>query len=79
MPVADRERLAGVCGTSNGFLQNIAYGYRAPGPALCVQIERATSGAVRRWDLRPDDWHLIWPELVGTEGAPEVRQGVARD
>jgi len=38
----------------------------------CVQIERATAGAVRRWDLRPDDWHLIWPELVGSEGAPAV-------
>ena len=25
-----------------------------------------------RWDLRPDDWHRIWPELIGTEGAPEV-------
>jgi len=27
-------------------------------------IERATNGAVRRQDLRPDDWHLIWPELA---------------
>ena len=38
----------------------------------CVAIERATDGAVRRWDLRPDDWHQIWPELVGAEGAPDV-------
>lgn len=37
----------------------------------CVPIERATGGAVRRWDLRPDDWHRIWPELIGAEGAPE--------
>lgn len=22
--------------------------------------------------LRPDDWHRIWPELIGTEGAPTV-------
>lgn len=36
----------------------------------CLAIERATSGAVRRWDLRPDDWASIWPELIGTEGAP---------
>lgn len=27
---------------------------------------------VARWLLRPDDWHVIWPELVGTEGAPPV-------
>ena len=28
-----------------------------------VDIERFTDGVVRRWDLRPDDWHRIWPEL----------------
>jgi DNA-binding transcriptional regulator YdaS (Cro superfamily) len=37
----------------------------------CPEIELATAGAVRRWDLRPGDWHLVWPELVGAEGAPE--------
>lgn len=30
----------------------------------CVAIERATSGAVTREDLRPDDWQSIWPELA---------------
>lgn len=29
----------------------------------CVQIEQITGGAVTRKDLRPDDWHEIWPEL----------------
>ena len=29
----------------------------------CVQIEQATGGQVTRRDLRPDDWHEIWPEL----------------
>lgn len=46
-------------------------GGRRPVPVeRCVQIERATNGAVRRWTLRPTDWHRIWPELIGTEGAP---------
>ncbi|WP_043565293.1 YdaS family helix-turn-helix protein [Acidovorax sp. KKS102] len=37
---------------------------RRPVPVrYCNAIERATSGAVSRRDLRPDDWHLIWPEL----------------
>lgn len=35
----------------------------------CPTIERATAGAVTRRDLRPDDWHHIWPELV-TEDHP---------
>lgn len=30
----------------------------------CAVIEEATDGAVSRRDLRPDDWHLIWPELA---------------
>ena len=38
----------------------------------CAAIEAATGRAVMRWDLRPDDWHRIWPELVGAEGAPAV-------
>ena len=33
----------------------------------CVQIEQATNSEVTRKDLRPNDWHLIWPELK--EGA----------
>ncbi|EKD96592.1 MAG: hypothetical protein ACD_23C01388G0002 [uncultured bacterium] len=36
----------------------------------CNAIERATSGAVTRRDLRPDDWHLIWPELASEPSAP---------
>lgn len=30
----------------------------------CVAIETATQGQVTRKDLRPDDWHLIWTELL---------------
>lgn len=44
----------------------------AIGPALAMRLESASSGSIRRWDLRPDDWHMIWPELVGTEGAPSI-------
>jgi DNA-binding transcriptional regulator YdaS (Cro superfamily) len=38
----------------------------------CAAIEAATSGQVRRWDLRPGDWHRIWPELVAADGAPPI-------
>ena len=39
----------------------------------CPAIERATSGAVTRRDLRPDDWHCIWPELI-TPAHPAPQQ-----
>lgn len=70
LTVPERKVLAALCETSVGFLQNVAYGYRACGAALASDIERATDGAVRRWELRPDDWHRIWPELLGVDGAP---------
>ncbi len=38
----------------------------------CVRIERETNFELRRWDLRPNDWHENWPELVGKKGAPPV-------
>ncbi|WP_462387264.1 YdaS family helix-turn-helix protein [Acidovorax sp. Q11] len=36
----------------------------------CCAIEVATCGAVTRRELRPDDWHLIWPELANAGGRP---------
>lgn len=41
-------------------------------PNRAAAIEAATGGSVRRWDCRPDDWFLIWPELIGQKGAPAV-------
>ena len=38
----------------------------------CAAIEQATDRVVMRWDLRPDDWWKIWPELIGKKGAPAV-------
>jgi DNA-binding transcriptional regulator YdaS (Cro superfamily) len=66
---------------SDAQIRQWQHGYenRQPSPENCVAIEQATEGRVRRWDLRPEDWHRIWPELIGTEGAPalpETKEGV---
>lgn len=37
---------------------------------LAADIE--ANGGPLRWALRPHDWHRIWPELVGADGAPDV-------
>jgi DNA-binding transcriptional regulator YdaS (Cro superfamily) len=42
---------------------------------LAVDVEAVTK--YKRWHLRPSDWHLIWPELIGTKGAPTVKSAVA--
>lgn len=73
----ERGRLAAVAaaaGLSPSFLSQVANGRRGAPAERCVQIEEATGRAVRRWDLRPDDWHRIWPELIGADGAPDVPQ-----
>lgn len=67
----ERRRLAASCGTSFFHLRNVAFSGKPCGLKLAVDIERETAGQVRRWDTRPHDWHEIWPELVGAEGAPE--------
>ena len=65
---------AATLGISPVYLSQLAAGQggREPSPELCVRIEVATSATVARWDLRPADWHLIWPELIDAEGAPPV-------
>jgi DNA-binding transcriptional regulator YdaS (Cro superfamily) len=67
-------RLANSIGAYPSDVSDWASGNRPVPIPQCVSIEQATEGAVKRWDLRPDDWHLIWPELIGKKGAPEVPQ-----
>lgn len=62
-------KLAVELGVSASFLSQMASGDAAISPARCVLIERTTEGHVTRKDLRPDDWHLIWPELAGKDAA----------
>lgn len=64
--------VAGRAGLAPAFLRQIATGMRGAPAERAADIERACDLQVRRWDLRPDDWHRIWPELIGTEGAPDV-------
>ena len=62
MPPSERDLFAGRCGTSVSYLRKSVSLGQTLGPALCVAIERASGGQVRRADLR-DDWRQIWPEL----------------
>ena len=73
LTVPQRDALAAACGATRGHLQNIVYGLRPCSPELAAALERESQSAVRRWDMRPDDWHLIWPELIGSAGAPEPK------
>ena len=65
-------------GTTLGHLNNVSYDLRTASAALTRQIAIETERAVAEWELRPDDWHLIWPELIGAPGAPAVDGDVRR-
>lgn len=55
------------------------YGQRQAGEKLCVSIERESNERVTRRDLRPDDWRLIWPELVNDTSRHRSSADAARD
>lgn len=67
----ERAEFAVAVGTTVGHLNNVVYEQRIASAALARQIAIKSGYAVREWDLRKD-WHLIWPELIGIEGAPPV-------
>jgi DNA-binding transcriptional regulator YdaS (Cro superfamily) len=67
--VNDVARRAGI---APAFLSQIAGGVRGCPAERAADLELACEHNVLRWDLRPDDWHRIWPELIGAEGAPAV-------
>lgn len=71
-------RLAAIAKVTGSFIRQVAAGKRPMPADKAAAIEAATGRAVRRWEMRPADWHLIWPELIGTEGAPGIPQE-ARD
>ncbi|WP_343666295.1 transcriptional regulator [Paraburkholderia tropica] len=63
---AERGRLVRLAGAVGAHASDVSAwaNQRRPVPiTLCWAIERATAGAVTRKDLRPGDWHLIWPDL----------------
>jgi len=82
LTLEQRQDFAAKCETTKGHLQNVMYGLKSCATDLAVLIERHSDGAVRRWNLRPDDWFKHWPEIVGAPGAPDcpeivMQQGVA--
>lgn len=49
------------------------------GRRLRLAVVADQRNIARRWDLCPDEWHLIWPELIGTPGAPPIPITVAEE
>lgn len=64
-------------GLTPAVISQWATGYRNVPVEYCARLEAATGGAVTRQSLRPDDWHLIWPELAdGKVTAKQISDGL---
>ena len=59
-----RTKLASDIGVSTGMISQWLNNTRPIAIGRCVAIEKATEGQVTRKELRPDDWAIIWPELL---------------
>ena len=61
---AERAAFAASCRTTLSYLRKAASVGQTIHPKTSSLIESVTAGAVTRRDLHPDDWQIIWPELV---------------
>ncbi|PSJ23595.1 hypothetical protein CVH10_01685 [Halomonas sp. ND22Bw] len=61
-------------GTTRAYLKQIAYGHKPASPEIAVRVEVASDGAATRKSLRPNDWHVLWPELI-TSHTPKPTPG----
>lgn len=69
---AERQALAAQLGMHEQYLYQCLTGRKDMRTDEAVRVERDSGGRLRRWHLRTNDWWKHWPELIGTEGAPEV-------
>ncbi len=60
--------LAKEVGVSPAVVYQWMMGIRPVPIQRCHSVVAVTKGEVMLQDLRPDDWHLIWPELAEQEG-----------
>ena len=72
-------QLARAIDKTPSFVAQMAAGRRRPPAEICPGIELATGGRVHRRDLRPDDWHRIWPELVEPRPTESPKDAMHRE
>lgn len=74
--IGGQAELARLLNVTSPTVNQWAKGDRPVPVQHCQTIVRAAKGKVSLQDLRPDDWHLIWPELVKTKRV-KAEQGAA--
>ncbi|MFM9424371.1 DNA-binding transcriptional regulator YdaS (Cro superfamily) [Variovorax sp. GrIS 2.14] len=70
-------RLAVAIGAAKSDMSDWVNGHRAVPMLRALAIDDASLGIIPRWLTRPDDWHVLWPELVKHKDAPAIVPAVA--
>lgn len=73
LPPDQRRMTAQLVDIDEQYLYQIIRGIKVAAPALARRLHDLDK-EFRLQDLRPDDWHVIWPELIGAEGAPQLQK-----
>jgi DNA-binding transcriptional regulator YdaS (Cro superfamily) len=60
----ERKAISAKLGVSDPYLYQCLTGRKAMSPEQAVRLEMDSGRLVTRRHLRPNDWWLIWPELV---------------
>lgn len=71
--------LGRLLGVPAAMVHQWAAGRRPVTARYVPRVVQFFDGAVREWELRPDDWHLIWPDLRDDPAAPSPLPIVALD
>lgn len=71
-PPEDRRRIAVKVRVNEQYLYQCLTGRREMGPVEAVRVQRESDQEIRVWDVCHKTWYLIWPHLIGSEGAPQV-------
>ena len=75
----DRRRIAVKVRVSEQYLYQCLTGRREMGPVEAMRIQRESDQEVMVWDVCHKTWHLIWPHLIATDGAPDVAAPAAQE
>lgn len=74
---SERARIAEAVKLNAQYLYQCMTGRAELDATKAVRVERASGQRIRRWHLRRD-WFETWPELIGSDGAPDVPVEQAR-
>lgn len=75
-----RREIAEKAGINPIYLSQVLNGGKDAKPRLAHRLVAVSDGELKLWHVRQSDWFEVWPDLIGSDGAPEpVAPGAAAE